>query len=324
MLSFLYRLVTSVWPHKCIYAASNPVPDLEDEWIAVVSDVEDKLTDERKAQVDAELALLRRRNSGGDRAFILGRVSEVFSKRDLSDLTRIVLPADLRRKIYKDVFTRLSPDWLDRIKRIYPDLVDFEANWTPSAYEKNLLGQMIDMAEQTGPDSLSASGFAKMLKNVHLCVTQSLSLLINSPVAPTDSESLLEMLAMSIVPIVDLWLTTARNSQESLSRQGQLPSKWTRELEEREKQLLEKKATGQIDARFVDGEEDELRKRYITRDRIERGLLVSHESMMERQKLIQERLQNRKKKKDREKEAIEVALTNFKERQAQLAKLLKR
>lgn len=323
MLSFLYRLVTSAWPLKRIYAASSPVPDLEDGWIAVVSDVEDKLTDERKAQVDAELALLRRRNSGEDRAFILDRVREVFSKRDLSDLTRIVLPADLRRKIYKDVFTRLSPDWLDRIKRIYPDLVDFEANWTPSAYEKNLLGQMIDMAEQTGPDSLSASGLAKMLKNVHLCVTQSLSPLINSSVAPTDSESLLEMLAMSIVPIVDLWLTTARNSQESLSRQGQLPSKWTRELEEREKQLLEKKATGQIDARFVDGEEDELRKRYITRDRIERGLLVSHESMMERQKLIQERLQVRKKK-DREKEAIEVAPTNFKERQAQLAKLLKR
>lgn len=264
MLGFLSWLMSSVWRY------GSAVIDLEDDWVAIVSTTELQLADAGRSRVEDELARLRQRSLAGSRAVLLGRIQEIFSRYDRPAQT--MLPADLRRKIYKDVLIKLSPDWLDQIRQLYPELTSLESNWTPSTYEKNLLGQMIDMAETTGPDHLSIPGFVQMIKGVHLCLIQSLG----SAVTPGDAELLLEMVAQAIVPILDLWLLTLRNAQDGLARQGRLPSKW----------LQEQKVHAEIVGRYSDGDQDQVRQRYLGQQEVPTGLLVDRETMAQRREML--------------------------------------
>lgn len=83
-------------------------------------------------------------------------------------------------------------------------------------------------------------------------------------------------------------------------------------------ELKEKKERGEIDARFIDGEQDKVRQRYVSKERIEKGLLVNHESMLQRQVLLQKRFQVTPR-------PVEVHLPiDFKVRHAQLERLFKK
>ena len=314
MLSLLYRLFSSVWPDK--RGSLDPPIDLEEEWIALLSDTETKLTENEKSQVDDELAVLRRRDSMKSRAVILGRISETILEHDLTDISSVELPPDLRNKIYKDVFMELSPYWTEEIKKLSPLLIDFERHWAPSMYEKNILGQMIDIADRTGPTKLSATGLAQMIKNVHLSLTQSIVLGRASPLSLKESERLLELLMRSIVPIITLWARTVKYSRNGISRQGRLPTQW-----KEEDLLLEKKRAGQIDARFKDGDTDAIRQRYINRERIESGLLIDRETLAQRQGALEKRLQFTKRSIEPSNEE-RMGPLSFRERQSQVRALL--
>jgi hypothetical protein len=284
MLGFLHRVITKIWP------SSNSSRSLEDDWIILLSDHEIQFktfAENNQNQLDDELATLRKRNSAPNRLLIIKQLSATFAEYDLGEAKTVTLSSDLRGKIYKDVFNQLSDVWIHGINEIYGKIAKLEENWKPSLYQKNILGQMIDMADRTSPETLTVKGLVQTIKNVHLCLYSELRA-IGVESNEEQSQELLHLILKMIIPVVTLWCKTVKNSRHGIAQEGKLPIKWAKEDQKRKEQLDDLKATGKIDQRYADGTLDLVRKNYLVKDEAE--ALLSEETLQERQRQLEKNL----------------------------------
>jgi len=304
MLEFLYRVISKLWSSK----GTDDAPQLlEDDWIILLSDYEldfERFAEKSQTQVVDELDVLRKRNSQQQRNLIIERLKCTLSDADLEDVKMVALSSDLRGKIYKDVFLKLADEWFQGIHKIYGNVSELEGNWLPTSYQKNIIGQMIDMADRTSPEKLTVSGMVQTIKNVHLCLYQELaSFNVRSDVSQT--QELLHLIMKMVVPIVQLWCQTVKISRLGIANQGQLPEKWAKEEEEHKHYIKNLKDSGKVDHRYADGPIDLVIQK------------VAPDDFKERRAMLEKKLQ---RKYNRSKpEEVDYSVEKFQKTQKQLA-----
>lgn len=290
MLYFLYNVISRLWSKRI---SDDSEELLDDKWMLIMSDDEirfGQFNNKNKNKVVDELESLRKRDSSSSRIAILGKLNETFMQYNLGDVESVKLPSDLRGKIYKDVFYQLSEDWLTDVQEIYSEIPQLRENWTPTLYEKNILGQMVDMADCSSPETLSVNGLVHTIKNVHLCLSQELSAL-NVQSDTKQSKELLHSIMKMIIPVVELWCKTVKNSRGSISRQGKLPHKWAKEEQAHQEYLKELKNNGQIDQKYKDGTLDPIRQSYLKKETSNNGSLLDNTVMYQRQQQLEKKLE---------------------------------
>lgn len=124
------------------------------------------------------------------------------------------LPADTRKSIYRKVFIDLSSEWKETLTSWHPE-IDLDRNWFPSMYEKNMLGQMIDIAARTSPLALTSGGLGQTIRHVHRCLYHDILSL-----GATPDARLGQMLSRMATPIAELWHESRMQMGNVLDRQG--------------------------------------------------------------------------------------------------------
>lgn len=171
------------------------------------------------------------------------------------------MTSDIKHRIFKDVLNQLSPEWLEEVVKLVPKASD---NWYPEKYRQNILGEMISITSHTSPNQLTTIGLSQTIKAVHLSLIQSLNSYRSEPLSVKESSDLLDlMMSAAITKIIDLWIVTVTKSKDSLSRQGQAVAKIKKRDQDEEEKIQKIKESGQIDARYSTGENDEFRQGYL-------------------------------------------------------------
>ena len=253
MLRFLSRLLRGYWNTTEIN------PELFTDWGFV-----ENINETQQANLSSELDELRRKNSSSARAILLKKVVEELKDESIEWVMEISLPVDLRTRIFKDLITKISPSWLMTLEKIAPGI---ESRWYSSSYEKNFIGQIIDMTDRTAPDKLNSSGVAQVLRGIHIGLVQAVSSHRGIPTTLEETEQLLNMIAETIIhPLLKLWIETAKRVKESLFKQGRLPERWAQEKKKEEERLARIKAEG-VFARYSVGDRESAR---VGKEEIER------------------------------------------------------
>lgn len=260
----MFGYLRSIW--RRVSYQSVPVVDhrLDQSWVALPSDSDIAITENCATQIQGELELLKGRGTSNLKSTI---------KQALSGLQypEGSLSADLRMRIYKDVFMQHSQHWLKQVSSIVPEC---EKHWYQTKYEKNILGQMIDMADRNSPEILTQAGLSEVIYGVHLSLTQSLKQL--SAVTEEQSRTLLEMILKTADQIINLWRETVKQSRSGVAREGRLPSLWEQEKEE--------KPRPPVSAKFSEGDSDKIRRSYLTGEQVQ---LLSQEEIRTRREFLQ-------------------------------------
>lgn len=125
------------------------------------------------------------------------------------------LPVDTRHSIYKKAFTDLGPEWLRELESMHPG-VDLAPQWNPDRYQKNILGQMIDIADRTSPLCLTPDGLAQTIRHVHRCLFHDLVALgVDAPDARIG-----EMVAWMVPDVSRMWHESRKQLGDVMDRQG--------------------------------------------------------------------------------------------------------
>lgn len=214
MWRLIYYLYNRIWPASIEVSTRE---DLDDDWIALTSSVEVRTAETLKESIASELERLRSANLSNRFSMILRHLKSQHPTIDCGNLT-----PDLRYSLFKTLYTKLSPVWLELIREEYPQI---DVHWYPTTYEKNILGQIVDVSLQTSNDDLNHETLAHIIRRVHLSIVGHLT----SGKLPSDRlvEKLLGSLLQSIPsPLVEMWKITSERTQKSLSKQGTLQQKW--------------------------------------------------------------------------------------------------
>lgn len=258
MFGFVYRVLNTIfWPETKTY----PLSAIDEDWIPIISESEEKISEEQKNLLSTELDLLRKRNFSSARTVIFNRVAS-----ELKDIVipEISLTPDLRNRIFKDLLTKISNEWLKVLEELAPGIQD---HWFSSAYEKNILGQLINLTDQMAPDKLTSSGFAQTLRGIHLGIIQALAIHRKIPLNECESDRVLDLIANTLInPLITLWITTAEQALASLTKQGQLPSKWSREKKVFDDYIQKIKSEG-VSAKYSEGDPDPVRQAYLKKNK---------------------------------------------------------
>src|SRR5665648_360408 len=183
MFRRLYNLLTWVWS-----PSRNPtILEIDDEWIALMSSVEVRTVTRDQKSIESELVRLRKSNSSTRLSTITKEVRRLFPQEGLGSLM-----SDLRYKIFKELFIRVSPQWLEVLGEDCADIVDY---WWPTTYQKNVLGQMIDVCHQTSSDELTVTNLSEMIRRTHLCL---INILANDYHTTVQGDCLLQMMIQTI------------------------------------------------------------------------------------------------------------------------------
>lgn len=267
----MFGYLRSIW--RRVSYQNVPVVDhrLDQSWVALPSDSEIAIAEARSSRIQSELELLKGRSSSNLRAMI----RQTLSGRQFPEGS---LSSDLRMRIYKDIFTKHSTAWLEQVSSIIPES---EKHWSQTKYEKNILGQMIDMADRNSPETLTQAGLSEVIYGVHFSLIQSLKQL--GEVSEQQSRTLLEMILKTADEIITLWRETVRLSKAGVSREGRLPSLWEQEKD---------KPRPIPCAKFSEGDSDKIRKSYLTGERVH---LLSEEEIKRRREFLEQHFVSRKR-----------------------------
>ncbi len=253
MFGFLHRLFQGLWPETKII----PIVPIDEDWIPIFLETEEKLTEDYKSRLSLELDMLRKRNSSTARTVIFNRAVEALKDIVIPDIS---LTPDLKNRIFRDILMKVSPEWLAELQFIAPGI---QSQWFSSSYEKNTLGQLIDLTDRVAPDKLTPSGIAQTLRGIHLGLIQAIALHRGVPLSEHEIDQVLQLLANTLIqPLITLWIATTKQVSPSLTKQGQLPLKWSNEQDVLTQKLQRIKAEG-ASARYTDGDLDPVRKAYL-------------------------------------------------------------
>ena len=227
------------------YGKQNTIP-LEDEWYPIPSDKEEKLANEAKSRVERELQTIQR-----------------FDTTTISvEAPNISLTADMKNRVYKDVLTKLSPPWLQTLTLLSPGI---EKDWYPSTYEKNLLGQLIDIADRFSPSTLSEKAVSQTIKTIHRTLVNFISTHRGVSLDYNEKLSIMNLLTGSVVsPLIELWVKAGKAAEKSTTNHGRLQLKWKEEEKRKEMEILSRPLSG----RWSEGDLDPVRKAYVEKDKI--------------------------------------------------------
>ena len=294
MFGFLHRLFQGFWPETKVY---DIVP-IDEDWVSVSSESEEKLSEKHKELLSSELIFLRQKNTSSTRMAIFNKVTQ-----GLKDVVipEIELTSDLRTRIFKDLLTKLSTDWLIELQAIAPGI---QEQWFPSKYEKNVLGQLIDFTDHTAPNRLTPSGLAQTLRGIHMNIVQTLSLHRETQLNQDESDRVLELIATTLIhPLITRWISTTEQSSTSIIKQGKLPIKWNYEQEILDEKIKKIKSEG-VSAKYAEGDLDPIRQAYLRKSK---STLLTKDDFKKRQASIVNDMQHRVIKKTEIKTEIGTA-----------------
>lgn len=236
---------------------------LEEEWVIILSEYETKITETQQNQVKDELEAIKARTTKLTYKDLIKDVQSIAIdyQEQIENVKEYSLLTDLKAGLFKDVFSKLSETWLGYLTEICPGI---NKEWYPTKYERNVLGELVAIANQFCPNKLNIRGLCQTIMSVHLSLSQTLNTLRKEPLLHEESKSLLSMLVQTTVrPIIESWLDTIKRSRSSSSRLGNLPSKWQEEENQLKDKLEKIKLEGKIDAKFDEGELDPIRRKYL-------------------------------------------------------------
>lgn len=236
---------------------------LEEEWITILSECELKIAEVQRNQVRDELEAIRTRSTKLTYKDLIKDINVIFTKyHDEVEIIRdYQLLSDLKNSLFKDVFYKSSETSLNYLRTLYNDIDNI---WYPTEYERNILGELIAIANQFCPEKLNIRGLAQTIMAVHLSLIQTINSLRKILLTHEESNKLLILLVETVIPlIIESWIDTVKRSRGSSVRLGQLPSKWQEEQIELKRKLEKIKAEGKIDAKFGEDELDPVRRKYL-------------------------------------------------------------
>lgn len=245
----MYRGLQAIWDYIFSYNSNAIKPEsLDEDWFVIVSESEQRAFVKQRDQVMHELGLVDNKRSKTALSELSHLLKNILSEEQITFVI-YPIPSDVRCRIFKTVFTQLSPQWLEHLLVLDASISEC---WYPTEYERNILGEMIAMATKFTPDVLSHTSILEMLRSVHLSLINSLT----QEITAEQSNTILQMLTKtSAVPIIKLWNETANIIGKSLSKMGRLPSQWEKD----EKEQIQKVA----EVKYLTCELDPIRKQYL-------------------------------------------------------------
>jgi hypothetical protein len=204
-----------------------PIEPIEDNWISIESISEGSIFNKQRNTVINDIEKMRGRN-------ILG----IYQQLDI-DIPDQELHISLRYSTIKVAFNNSIAAW----NNIFP--FEFDPH-------------IMSMINMICPLRLSNRSLNDMLVAIHLFISKLYD-------DPKNKDDLIRNFVVGIfVPnLLQVWKSSIRISNRIQERMNVLPEIYRKEEEHRKAVLLKLKELGMIDARFNDGTEDEIRKRYI-------------------------------------------------------------
>lgn len=290
MFEYIIEILSSLWSNEQNESVEEGnLEPIDQGWIALLSEFEQKISQEKRDKITEELRFISS-NKHNRQIFprIYETVRHIFSQYDstvFQELSLVPLTSDIKYCIFKDIFTKLSPKWLDYIVQIVPEIRD---DWYPEKYQQNILGKIISISSSTSPDQLTLVGLSQTIKIFHYSLVQLLNSYCVNPISPEESCKLLDfMMSSTISKIIDLWIDTVQKCKNGLSKAGQTVAKINKEEQDHMQRLREIKESGQFDAQYSTGENDPIRQKYLEG---KQGTLIARRSFCEIQKQLDEKL----------------------------------
>lgn len=179
------------------------------------------------------------------------------------------LDASKRDKIIRDLFKGVSTSWLASMKQILSStqMESLASRWTETRYKKGIMSAMASMAFHASHPAtekgLTIIIVSDMLWSIHLSLSREISIELDRPLSPEESEWILSKV-MSLLPdLITLWVKTSTSIGSIANREGRLPQKWEVEREQEKSRQAKRKdeeiANGSF-ARYNDGPNDMLWK----------------------------------------------------------------
>lgn len=253
MIRTFYDAFMSIFAKKPEPNLSNSII-LNNEWVAMVSEYEEKIAEKQRNKVNDDLKSLKDRSTKLTYKNLMSEITEILLPyENLINNEDTVLLTDLKMAIFRDIFTKVSPIWLDHLKDLSPEI---STCWYSMEYERNILGELIAIATQFSPDTLNYIGLSQTIMSVHLSLVNSIQCLRNETLSCEESNKILKMLvSTTIKSIAELWLSTAAKSKRSIKNMGKLPSKWKIQNDQCRKP--------KIDVKYIEVEIDPIRRKYL-------------------------------------------------------------
>lgn len=256
--------------------------DFQQGWEILIEETE-KYLNERNDLLANELKTLRRMtNSFNVRNTIVEKVNSYYytlSPENLSLLLSSRLDNNIRQSILRRYITgKSSGEWKTLILSIveqnfvtrqlrkenidnYQSILD-EINlfWSEEKYQKNICGNILTLLFQASYSSQHSGLTSKILSDliwtIYLTLSKNLTRYLERSLYPLEVNLLINTLVPQISILVDLWIKSSQINHSINDRMGKLPQEWRDH---------KKSSPTVIDARFLDGSNDELRHNHQTK-----------------------------------------------------------
>lgn len=256
--------------------------DFQQGWEILIEESE-KLLNERSDLLKDELRTLRRMtNSFSARSEIVKNVNSYYytlSPEKVSLLISSRLDNNIRQSILRRYITgKSSREWKDLVLIIvkqnfvtrqlqkgkidnYQSLLDEINNfWSEEKYQKNICGNVLTLLFQASYGSQHSGLTSKILSDliwtIYLTLSKNLTRYLERSLYPLEVNLLINLLVPQVSILIDLWIESAQINHSINDRMGRLPQEWRDH---------KKSPPSTIDARFLDGSNDELRHNYLTK-----------------------------------------------------------
>lgn len=264
-------------------------------WEWIISSAErdlEKVVRDQQIRQSMEIRQLRKvSRTVAYRPLILQYVANLYSRLDRTDSTILLdsrLESSLRSGIFRDFLAKVSEEWEDVVRQLllhdlamrelrqlptevpYHQLAEelvesLSTNWIEEKYKKNVVGELKASALQASNSAEVTGLTTKILSDIlwtfSLTLSRTTSTWFVPPRSLTQIETgyLVSIILNSAIEIVNLWISTARNSELAKDRIGKIPEQWkVEEKREKEREKEEKLKGKVIDAKYHDNERNKI------------------------------------------------------------------
>jgi len=264
-------------------APSPPKVEFWTEWEWILSQAERitiRQAESQNKRIQEELYDLREKGTRLQKRWYFieeaNKALSTWSESDQSLLNSKSLEASLRSKLLRDVVMHFADQWYQEIAREFfhdgPLDSDSESGSTTSKeelasifaesfyekpYAKNIVGALVSLsfvASHGRDEQLTPNVLGDILWSwwSTLCGAVREILQVHS-LTSSGSELLMKQVIQAAPMVVDLWVNTLKNSEQSINLQGILPKAWQETAKLEEERLQNLKDSNKIDARYSDG-----------------------------------------------------------------------
>jgi hypothetical protein len=175
------------------------------------------------------------------------------------------LDSSSRYSIIGEIVKQFQDSWLGALSEIYwrqhlsrsteerQQWQKFKESFFEKTYEKNVIGNLRDFAFFCYQGSGQSGVTPKILEDIITCWINMLSTALTSPMGrelrADEVHVIEEEVTKAIEPLIRMHIQTSKNCHKSLSREGELPRKWSEEKLKETVRLSEIRSRG-ADARY--------------------------------------------------------------------------